>query len=72
MNRITIKFSSITHAMRAKELIENNGGNAIIRKNLNPQKGEGCGYSLVIKGNVNRFINLLNINKIKYTGFDYG
>lgn len=71
MNRVNIKFSSVTHALRAKEIIEQNGGNANIRKNPTPKQGEGCGYSVTIYGDVNKYLNLLNINKIKYIGIGY-
>lgn len=71
MNRVNIKFSSVTHALRAKEIIEQNGGKAIIRKNPNPKQGEGCGYSITLYGNVEKFIRLIKINQIKYIGIGY-
>lgn len=71
MNRVNIKFSSVTHALRAKEIIEQNGGKAYIRKNSNPKKGEGCGYSITLYDNVDKYIKLININKIKYIGIGY-
>lgn len=71
VNRVNIKFSSVTHALRAKEIIEQNGGKASIRKNPNPKQGEGCGYSITLYGNVERYISLIKINKIKYIGIVY-
>ena len=71
VNRVNIKFSSVTHALRAKEIIEQNGGKANIRKNPNPKTGEGCGYSITLYGNVEKYINLIKINKIKYIGIGY-
>lgn len=69
MNRVKIKFSSVTHALRAKEIIEQNGGKVIIRKNTNPSRNEGCGYSIIASGNTDKIINLIKINKIKYIGY---
>lgn len=69
VNRVKIKFSSVTHALRAKEIIEQNGGKAIIRKNTNPSRNEGCGYSITVTGNTEKIINLININKIRYIGY---
>ena len=69
MNRANIKFSSVTYALRAKEIIEQNGGNVIIKKNPHSLRNEGCGYILSITGNVEKTINLLNKNKIKYIGY---
>lgn len=71
MNRVNIKFSSVTHAMRAKEIIEQNGGKAVIRKNLKPRQGEGCGYGITLYENPDKYIKLININKIKYIGIGY-
>ena len=71
VNRVNIKFSSVTHALRAKEIIEQNGGTVNIRKNPTPKKGEGCGYSITVYGNVDKYINLININKINYIGIGY-
>ncbi len=65
-----IKFSSVTHALKAKELIENMGYRAKINKNTNPNKNEGCGYSIIFIGDVNRVIIRLDINKVKYLGYE--
>ena len=65
-----IKFSSVTHALKAKEIIENMGFRAKINKNTNPSKNEGCGYSIIFIGDVNRVIIRLDINKVKYLGYE--
>lgn len=65
-----IKFSSVTHALKAKEIIENMGYRAKINKNTNPTKNEGCGYSINFKGDVSRVLVRLDINKIKYLGYE--
>ncbi len=71
MKRIKIKFSSVTHAMNAKDVILKNGGRVSIGKNTNPNKNEGCGYFLIVVGEIEKYINLLKINNIKFIGFDY-
>lgn len=70
MNKAVIKFSSVTYALKAKEIIESSGEKAILRKNPKPSKNEGCGYSLIVNGNINSIINLLDINKIKYKNYE--
>lgn len=65
-----IKFSSVTHALKAKEIIENMGFRAKINKNTNPSKNEGCGYSIIFIGDVNRVVIRLDINKVKYLGYE--
>ncbi len=71
MKRVRVKFSSVTHALNAKEIIEKNGGRVTIRKNVNPGKNEGCGYYIVIFGDVNKYLNIMKINGIKVVGYDY-
>lgn len=70
MNRIVVKFSSVTYAMKAKAYIESNGGNAILRKGVKNTVNEGCAYSLVVNGNFDKILLGLDINKIKYTGYE--
>lgn len=70
MNRAAIKFSSVTYALKAKEIVEHTGGRAAIRKNPVPSKSEGCGYSLLVDGDLKVIIDLLNMNKIKYISYE--
>ncbi len=70
MNKAVVKFSSVTYAMKAKIVVENNGGKAIIRKNTKMTSSDGCGYSLVVSGNISRWINLFDLNKIKYVSYE--
>lgn len=70
MNKAIVKFSSVTYALKAKGLVENYGGKAIIRKNRKATAGEGCGYSLIISGNVTKTLNLFDINRVKYVGYE--
>ncbi len=65
-----IKFSSVTHALKAKEIIEKMGHKVKINKNLNPSKNEGCGYSITFLGDINRVTIQLDIHKIKYLGYE--
>lgn len=70
MNKAIIKFSSVTFALKAKDIIEYAGGRASMRKNPGPSKNEGCGYSLIVSGDINVMINLLDMNKIKYKSYE--
>lgn len=70
MNKAIIKFSSVTYALKAKEIVEHTGGGATLRKNPAPSKNEGCGYSLTVNGNLKVIIDLLNMNKIKYKSYE--
>lgn len=70
MNKAIVKFSSVTYALKAKGIVENYGGKAIIRKNTKATAGEGCGYSLIITGNVNKALNLFDLNRVKYVSYE--
>ena len=70
MNKAVIRFSSVTYALKAKEIAEKNGGRATLRRNPNPRKNEGCGYSLVVVGNVEKIINMLNLNRVRFIGYE--
>lgn len=70
MNKAIVKFSSVTYAMKAKGIVEKYGGKAILKRNTKRTASEGCGYSLVISGNVSRMKNLLELNRVKYISFE--
>lgn len=70
MKKAVIRFSSVTYALKAKEIAEKNGGRVTVRKNPNPKKNEGCGYSLIVIGNMEKIINMLNLNSVKYIGYE--
>ena len=70
MNKAIVKFSSVTYALKAKGLVENYGGKATIRKNTKATAVEGCGYSLIITGNVTKILNLFDLNKVKYISYE--
>ncbi len=70
MNKAVIRFSSVTYALKAKEIAEKNGGRTTLRKNPNPRKNEGCGYSLIVVGNTEKILNILNLNRVKYVGYE--
>ncbi len=68
MNKAIIRFSSITYALMAKNIIENYGGNVKVEKS---QNNFGCGYKIILNCNIKKHINLIKKNNIKYIGIDY-
>lgn len=70
MNKAIVKFSSVTYALKAKGIVEKYGGTAVVRKNTKATANEGCGYSLIISGNINRILNLFDLNRIKYISYE--
>jgi len=43
-----IKLSSVTYALKARELLIRRNVKSKIQKNPSPKKGEGCGYMLTV------------------------
>lgn len=65
MNRYTIAFNSITIAMKAQSVLRSKGFHAeIIRTPRN--LASGCGYSLVINGDIEEAIDYLEKAEIKH------
>ena len=61
---LIIKLNSITYAVKARELIKKRNYKAIIRKNPNPKKGEGCGYEITVPGADESLVTYLEMNRI--------
>lgn len=47
-----IHVGSVTNAMRGKQLLEEQGIRAYLHRALQPSAGDGCGYSLLVTGDV--------------------
>ena len=70
MNKAIVKFSSVTYAMKAKAVVESNGGKSFIKRSVKKTGKDGCGYSLIIEGNVSKYLNLFDLNRVKYIGYE--
>lgn len=66
MSEIHIKAGSVTNAQRIESLLKKKGYKAIIRRSSKIKKGEGCGYSVIIKGDEKKVLELLENSRIKY------
>lgn len=51
--------SSVTNAMRGKKLLEKNGIHGYIHRTVDEEGNNGCGYSLLVSGDVARAEKLL-------------
>ncbi len=70
MSKAIFKFNSVTYAIKAKNVAERFGAKTKMQKNPNPKKGEGCGYSLIVFGDVENIKDAFENSKIKFTGFE--
>ena len=69
MSEIQIKAGSVTNAQRIESLLKRNGYRVTIRRSSKIKKGEGCGYSVLVKGDALKISELIKNSRIKYTEF---
>ena len=69
MSEIFIKAGSVTNAQRIESLLKKNGYRAAIRRSSKVKRGEGCGYSVIAKGDIGEIAELIKNSRIKYTEF---
>lgn len=68
MDSVYFNVSSITNAMRGKELLERNGIHGYINRTVDEEGNNGCGYSLLVSGNTAKAESLLRASGIRITG----
>ena len=67
-----IAFASMTNAMKAKDVLRQNGISArLIRTPANLRRGS-CGYSLAVPKSFTRAVELLQMKNIPYKGIFAG
>lgn len=69
MSRSYLKVNSVTHAMKAKNVLSANGIYAQVVRNDNTGKREGCGYSVLIDGDTERAAEILRRNHVRILGY---
>jgi hypothetical protein len=63
-----VQLSSFTHAMKARDLLRDNGIRSRVQR-VSGKKGRGvCSYSLNIENRFEEAIDILNKNNIKVIG----
>lgn len=65
MGKILITMTSITYAMKAKNLLNSMGVYCEIERTPK-DLGTGCGYSLRVRDNADKIIGILDENKIPH------
>lgn len=69
MSKSYLKVNSVTHAMKAKNVLSANGIYAQVVRNGNTDKREGCGYSVLVEGDIGRAEAILRANHVKVLGY---
>ena len=68
MDSVYFNVSSITNAMRGKNLLERNGIHGYINRTVDEEGNNGCGYSLLVSGDTATAESLLRASGIRITG----
>ncbi len=65
MQRHIISVTSITYAIKGRDLLRKQGIKAYIERKINANGNVGCGYVIVAEGNRQQIVNALNGSGIK-------
>lgn len=68
MSRAYIKVNSVTHAMKVKNVLNSNGIYAQVVRNTKSYRNEGCGYSVLINGDISHAEEILKRNHVRFLG----
>ena len=67
MSKTLISMTSITYAMKAKNILNQKRISCVVEKT--PKNvGTGCGYTIYIKDNKDKIISILEKNNIPHNG----
>lgn len=70
MDKAFIKVKSVTHAIKAKDVLNSKGYNAKVVRNTAFTGNDSCGYSVVFDGDVKRAEAILSDYHVKFTSSD--
>ena len=68
MDSVYFNVSSITNAMRGKNLLERNGIHGYINRTVDEEGNNGCGYSLLVSGDTAKAESLLRAAGVRILG----
>lgn len=54
-----IHVGSVTNAVRGKQVLSEQGIQSYLHRSAHPADGDGCGYSLLVTGNVSKAEQIL-------------
>lgn len=63
-----IKVGSITNAQRVKKALREKGYKSSFHRLENPQPGDGCGYAVIVNGNKDEILQIINTIRVKILG----
>ncbi len=72
MKQQRLMVSSITYAIKGRDLLREAGFKAYIERTHTPGARQGCGYSILVSQNLQRAEQILREHQIKIIGIDRG
>lgn len=66
--RMIFNVSSVTNAMRGKDMLEHNGIRAFVSRTIDENGNNGCGYSIMVDRDADRAEQLLLSAGIRIRG----
>ena len=60
-----IVTGTVTYAIRGRDILRNKGFIATVERNNSGLGRFGCGYGIVVKGDIDKAVQILNDNSIK-------
>ncbi|MBQ9861729.1 MAG: hypothetical protein IJO75_05655 [Clostridia bacterium] len=72
MEWTTVYISSVTNAMRGKALLERQGFTVHMQRSSRAKETDGCGYSLLVRGEVQPITALLGKAGIRVLRTEHG
>ena len=65
MKRYRISTGTITYAIKGRDILRRNGFNAYMERIYSGPSSTGCGYTIVVAGDITRAENLLRTAGVK-------
>lgn len=65
MKGYIITTGTVTYAIKGRDLLRKKGINAKIERIISGKGGAGCGYSIIINGDVNETVSILRSGGVK-------
>lgn len=64
MKRYKVATGTVTYAIKGKDLLRKKGYKASIERKSG-EKTQGCGYAIIIEGDIKKAVEILKENEIK-------
>lgn len=68
MSKKGIKVTSVTYAMKGRDMLQKNGYKAYLTRNPHPDEDDGCGYVIYVNNMDKRCLDILKNGGIKVRG----